>query len=306
MRIVICIFSGTGNTRLLAEEFGRALDALGHSVTELPLDGLEGAPLPERIARAVASCDLLGIAYPVHAFNAPSVILKFAKLLPHLGRTMPAFILKTSGEPLRLNDVSSLKLMKLLRRRGYEVRSEYHYCMPYNIIFRHSDGMAWRMLTTAEALIPLDARELVSGVLRPPRPMPGGELIAWLMRCEHWGGRLNGRFYSVTDKCVHCNMCVRQCPAGNIRVDEKGKIKFGGSCLMCMRCAQNCPQNAIRIGLFESWKINGPYAFQEPDPREPPQGYNKLLTAAYRQYFSKSQRRLSAAEESADRENSAI
>lgn len=280
MKIALCVFSGTGNTRLLAGEFAETLRSLGQDVSELSLDRLD----PQALSGKLSDFDLLGIAYPIHAFNAPANILRFARCLP-TGEGRPVFILKTSGEPLRLNDVSSLKLIKLLRRRGYGFQSEYHYCMPYNILFRHSDPMAWKMRKTAESLIPLDARELVEGVPRPVKSMPFGALIAFLMRCEHWGGRLNGRFYTVTDECVRCGKCARACPAGNIRLGKDGKIKFGGKCLMCMRCAQNCPKNAIKIGLFENWKVNGAYSFNAPSPDEPPQRYNKLLTRAYDRYF---------------------
>lgn len=296
MRITICCFSGTGNTGRVTGAFARALEALGHTVSELSLDGV-GNGLPDGIGREVKSCDLLGVAYPIHAFNAPANILRFARCLP-AGEGRPAFILKTSGEPLRLNDVSSLKLIKLLRRRGYEVRSEYRYCMPYNILFRHSDGMTWRMLKTAESLIPLDAAELSQGVPRLPRSVPFGSLAAFLMRCEHWGGRLNGRLYSVTGECVRCGKCVRECPAGNIRMEKDGNIKFGGKCLMCMRCAQSCPKDAVKIGLFVNWKVNGAYSFQRPSSEEPEQRYNKLLTRAYERYFREAERRVDQAKES--------
>ena len=297
MKIMICFFSGTGNTALLTHAFVGALHDLGHTVSERSLDGLNSG-LPGQMARQINDCDLLGIAYPVHAFNAPANILRFARLLPAQRETKPVFLLKTSGEPLRLNDVSSLKLIRLLRRRGYAARSEYHYVMPYNIIFRHSDTMAWRMLTTARDLIPLDAAELSRGAPRPPRSVPFGSLIAFLMRCEHWGGRLNGRLYTVTEDCVRCGKCVRECPAGNIRMEKDGKIKFGGKCLMCMRCAQSCPKDAVKIGLFVYWKVNGAYSFQRPSSEEPEQRYNKLLTRAYERYFREAERRIDQTKES--------
>ncbi len=296
MRTVIAVFSGTGNTRRLAEAFGEALRALGEEVSLVPLDNLPaGDVLPEPLAVAIQSADRLGIAYPVHAFNAPANLLQFAKRLPTPGKTV--FLLNTSGEPLRLNGMSSRKLRAILQRRRYPVQSEYHYCMPYNIIFRHGGAMAWRMLDTALQLIPLDAAELVQGISRQPDRVPLGGVIACLARIEHWGARLNGRLYRVSDACVRCNQCVRQCPAGNITVGASGQLQFGGHCLMCMRCSLHCPKDAIRIGLFNGWKVNGPYHFQKPAGEPKSQRYNRLLTRAYDRYFREAEQRLAAAEQ---------
>ncbi len=296
MRTVIAVFSGTGNTRRIAEAFGAALGALGEETSLVSLDNLPaGDVLPEHFAAVIQSADRLGIAYPVHAFNASANLLQFAKRLPSPGK--PVFLLNTSGEPLRLNGMSSRKLRKILRHKGYPVQSEYHYCMPYNIIFRHGDAMAWRMLDTALRLIPLDAAELVQGIPRLPDRVPLGGIIAWLARIEHWGARWNGRLYRVSDACVRCNQCVRQCPAGNIAVDASGKLQFGGHCLMCMRCSLHCPKDAIRIGLFNGWKVNGPYRFQKPAGDPEPQRYNRLLTRAYDRYFRETEQRLAAAEQ---------
>lgn len=121
--------------------------------------------------------------------------------------------------------------------------------------------------------------------------------MAWVARIEHWGARWNGRLYRVSDTCVRCYQCVRQCPAGNITADPSGKLRFGGHCLMCMRCSLNCPRDAIRIGLFNGWKVNGPCRFQKPAGDPNPQRYNRLLTRAYDCYFQEAGQRLAAAEQ---------
>ena len=205
------------------------------------------------------------------------------------------FIFNTSGEPLKLNNISSLKLRSMLKRRRYNVTNEYHYCMPYNIMFRHSDEMALKMWQTAQALIPLDVREIIDGQKHLPERVRCGHAIAWAMRCEQWGGQLNGRMYRVSKECVHCGKCVNDCPTHNIRITKKGKFKFGGKCLMCMRCAHLCPANAMHIGMFNSWKVNGPYTFSKPKNEEEKQKYNKMLTKAYEQYFAAAEQRINNA-----------
>lgn len=292
MRVLIYYFSGTGNTEKVAREYEAALVSEGNEVTlsALPLSG------EEVIATHPQDYDLIGIGYPIHAFNAPEVVLKLAKNLPALEgeESKPAFIFKTSGEPVRMSDVSSLKLSSLLRKRGYIVKNEYQYVMPYNMIFRHDDRTVYKMWSTAKAVIPIDVREILDGTPSRPKKVAFGPLIAGVLRIEHAFAHVNAKAYKITDKCVHCNLCVKTCPTENITVDESGKIKFGKNCTMCMRCSFNCPVNAINLGLFEGWKVNGAYSFREPAPDSPPptKRHAKYCKKAYDRYFSAAEKKI--------------
>ena len=286
MKVLICYFSGTGNTHKVADKFVSCLTEHNHEVVSVAVESLLGdKTLPDSFLTQVKNADLVGFGYPIHAFNAPAIMLEFAKRLPRLKNKKRAFVFNTSGEPLKLNNISSVKLCKMLKRRNIEVVSEYHYCMPYNIMFRHSDEMAHKMWHTCEQLIPLDVADLLDGKFHRLENVSCQSFVAWVMRCEHWGGRLNGRQYKVNGDCVHCEKCVNICPTHNITV-KNGKFKFGRKCLMCMRCALLCPKNAIKIGWFNKWKVNGAYTFTEPKTPEEEQKYNKMLTKAYAKYFA--------------------
>ena len=292
MKVLIIYFSGTGNTLKVAEKYAESFTQLGHAVDVVSVDGLPKDKGPtQEFLTLLQNADLVGFGYPVHAFNAPSVMLKLAKFLPKQQETKRAFVFNTSGEPLKLNNISSIKLIRMLRRRKFTVFSEYHYCMPYNIIFRHTDEMAYRMWHTAEQLIPLDVKEIVEGKPHTLKHVFCGGFVAWVMRCEHWGVRINGRHYKVQKECVHCQKCLQVCPTNNITVKKNGKLKFGGNCLMCMRCAQLCPKDAIKTGWFNKWKVNGAYTFEKPVTPEQ-QKYNKMLTQAYDKYFAECDERI--------------
>ena len=293
MKILICYFSGTGNTRKVAEKYASCFEADGNTVQTMPIDGLFGEKkLPQEFVDQLEQADLFGVGYPVHAFNAPAIVLEFVKRIPKSTVSKRAFLFSTSGEPLTLNNISSLKIRNMLKRRKYVATNEYHYCMPYNIIFRHSQEMAHKMWTTAEQMIPLDTEEILQNKPHRLKKIFCGSCLAWIMRCEHWGGRLNGKHYKVSDECIHCEQCVKICPTHNITIED-GKFKFGNKCLMCMRCAQLCPKDAIKIGWFNKWKVNGSYNFEEPETREE-QKYNRMLTKAYAKYFADCEARLNS------------
>lgn len=290
MKIAIVYFSGTGNTKKVAEKYGEYFTSQGHECTLYPL------PMRETID--FSQFDKVGVGYPIHAFNAPKIVLDFARSLPKRkvkkdGR-QSAFILKSSGEPVKMSRVSSLKLIKILKSRGMEVTNEYQYVMPYNMIFRHTDHQAFRMWETAKKLIPVDCADILNGVERREKKMPFGGFLAWVLRIEHGGAHFNGLFYKIKGDCISCGKCARNCPVDNIEMKD-GKPVFGNKCMMCARCSFYCPKNCIKIGLFDSWRINGAYSFEDGDPNEK-NGHENYCKKAYDRYYKEAEERIKNAE----------
>ncbi len=50
--------------------------------------------------------------------------------------------------------------------------------------------------------------------------------------------------YFTTDSCIHCGICQKICPVGNIKYTSTS-VSFGNNCQQCMACIQWCPQRAI-------------------------------------------------------------
>lgn len=277
MKTLICYFSGTGNTKKIVDLYKKAFEENNCDVTLYKIES-------KKFEYDIKNYDFVGIAYPIHAFNAPEMIVDFAKSLPKQNIKQKYFIIKTSGEPLKLNNISSIKTKKILKKKNMILTNEYHYVMPYNIIFRHSDEMAYKMFETAKKLVPIDCNEIINHIPAKINNFFMGSFLAWIFRIEYWGAKFNGKKYKVNDKCVHCNKCVNSCPTNNIKI-ENGKFIFGKKCIMCMRCSFMCPTNAIKIGWFEKWKVNGEYNFKKPENEENDKHKN-FCKKAYEKYFN--------------------
>lgn len=283
MKALLCYFSGTGNTKKVVSEFANNFDDQIHSID---LVKIEEGTIPN-----LEDYDALGIAYPIHAFNAPSIVVDFVKALPKQQSSKKLFIIKTSGEPLALNNISSIKITKLLKKRNFNLTNEYHLVMPYNMIFRHTDTMAYKMWQTATKILPIIYHEITTNKPAKLKHIFLGSFLAWIFRIEFWGGRFNGKKYKVNANCIHCGKCAKMCPVGNIKIDESGNFHFGNKCIMCMRCSMLCPTNAIKIGWFEGWKVHGAYTFKKPEKPEE-ERHKKYCKKSYEKYFAKWQQKI--------------
>ena len=271
-KIDLYVFSATGNTLKCAEELKKNLIELG---AEVEINRVENGN-----EKVDVTADSIVICYPVHGFNAPMNVINFCKNLPE--KEISAYVMKTSGEPLSINDNSSAPIVKALNKKGYKYKGEYHYVMPYNMIFRHSDEMAAKMYQTARERMPQTAATIMADSEHIKKISLKAKFVRRAVSIEHWGARFNGRFFKVKkDKCVKCMKCVKNCPTKNITY-ENGKFHFGGNCLLCTRCSFNCPTDAFRIGIMDFMRVNGKYNFNA-DPNEAIIG--KYCRKAYTEYF---------------------
>jgi NAD-dependent dihydropyrimidine dehydrogenase PreA subunit len=251
-RVLLIVFSGTGNTLLVARLIGEQFSLAGWQA-----DIVDITKAPDA---APGAYDLIGFGYPVYAFNAPAYFLSYIKRLELRGKT--TFVFKTSGEPTFPNNASSWSVLKLLK--NCHVLGDYHFLMPYNIIFKFPRSLAVQMYRAAQKISAELVRDVIAGKGSFLPITIIGILISILFKIQAPGARLNGLFYSVNrKKCIRCGQCIRECPTKNITLKNR-RFRFGSRCLMCMRCSFFCPADAVRIGLLNLWRVNGAYQFDEP------------------------------------------
>lgn len=257
MKCLLIYFTGTFNTRytskILKEKFEKAGDEVDlYEIDPLKLERLD-----------LSRYDIVGLGYPIYGYNAPWPFLKFIRY-QKFSKGIRTFIYKNSGETEKVNDASSLFVWRKLKRSKAIIENEYHFMMPYNIHFRFEEELVKEILDMDEKLYEILLYEIKNQIPNIKRYKLWHKIVTRVVSIQFIGGDINSFFYKVKkDKCIDCNLCIKQCPTQNIYRNEKGQIKFHHNCLMCMRCSFFCPTAAIDIGILQGWKVNGRYDFEK-------------------------------------------
>jgi ferredoxin len=245
---LICYLSGTGNTWRIARAYQRALEAHEVSAELWPVE--VGAPADE----ALAKHDLLGIGYPIHAWNAPRAMLGFLDGLP-MGQGREAFCFLTAG---RSAGGAFDWLRARLTRQGYHLAHEALYLTGAYYLDRETRAAAPPALEQRFLWAEREAAEAVAGLLAgQPMQHYGSDAERLLLSSAAWGAyrfgcRRLGRWLYATDACTDCGACARLCPTNNIVVEDSAsaegtRVHFGTSCTACLRCLSLCPEQAIQL-----------------------------------------------------------
>ncbi len=265
----LVVWSGTGNTRHVAERFATAARAQGADARVRANTSADATPPATR--------RLLGVLGPTHGFTAPWPLLKMALTLPHV-RGTDAFVLVTRGGiAVRgklvpgFEGTAAYLPAALLALRGARVRGVGAIDMPLN----------WMVLVpgfAAEDVAALVARgdaqtDSFSAQLLSGKRVFGGYLalaLGLLMLPLALGYMLVARLllakiFFADERCISCGACAEHCPQGAIQMRGRERRPYWTyRCQNCMRCMAHCPTEAIQGGqgwlLFYGWLISLPVA----------------------------------------------
>ena len=257
MKILLITFSGTSNTFICGEFLKKHLESLNHQVDHYLYNARR------EFNYNLDEFDLIGIGYPIHAFNVPKPFFKFLISLK-VNKKIDYFIYKVSGEPFVFNSASSATLNSKLKKKGFNLVYEKHFLMPYNIMFNYNDSIKKEMYLYLEKLTLVTTKMLTAKEYNEVTYNPFYRFISFIFRIEWIAGPLNSKITHVDmKKCISCYKCVKECPTKSLYIDKNNKIKIKTNCCICMKCAHDCPKDAFVFGFLNPWRVNGKFDYQK-------------------------------------------
>jgi len=254
-------FSGTGNSKYIAETFSKRMGAACHSIEE-DLD----------FAALFNAHDTIAVCYPIYGSRVPLIMREFAAkhTQDFAGKRLIIFATQLifSGDGARV-------FVDLFPGGHAEVIYAAHFIMPNNvnnlfILRQTSDRRTRKQLARAERQIEGVCRDIHGGVVKKTG-FSGFAKFLGNMQGKAWQGSSKNAFAAqgsmeykakhgvkIRENCNACGLCAQICPMKNLSCDQ-GKVEQHGNCTICYRCINACPKQAITVFFHAKpkWQYKG-------------------------------------------------
>jgi len=241
-------FSGTGNSKYIAELFSRHQNTPCHSIEE-DID----------FKTLIASEDVIGFCYPVYMSSVPRIMREFVAEHMEVLQGKKVIILCTQ---LMLSGDGTRKFALLFPKNHIDVIYTEHFFLPNNmndlpILPIASNKSIERSLGRAKKKMASVHRNIQSGTVKKrgfsiPSRILGLPQAIFMSPIE----RRANHTVSIDSDCTKCGLCIEICPMDNFSITD-GTVQQNHNCTMCYRCINACPEKAITVLL--SGKIKKQY-----------------------------------------------
>jgi len=239
-------FSGTGNSKYVAEMFCRYMNTESHPPECSDCYSIEE---DRNFASLMEAAKNIAFCYPVYGSRVPKIMREFALMYREILEGKKVIIFCTqmlfSGDGARA-------FTDLFPRGFFEVIYAEHFLMPNNVCNFFltplaSEAQVRKYLNNAERKMRTVCENIKAGVVK----RRGFNIVSRLL------GLPQGLFMPVLERklqgsvkinsnCTQCGLCSSICPMKNLTA-ESGKIAQENNCIACYRCVNKCPEKAITV-----------------------------------------------------------
>ena len=252
---MIFYFSGTGNTKWMAQQLAQATR---EQLLYIPDELRKG-----KLQYTLQEGERLGFCFPTHGWQPPRIVRTFIRkasfLLPPSSYVYAATTCGDNmGHAMRILD-------KELGKKGMKTDARFAVVMPESNVcfsFLHLDTpeKVQQKKTAAQKTVAhisevvknrqVGVEELVKGAIPYTYTyVIGGYYNKHLITDKH--------FWVDEEACIQCGLCAKLCPVDDIE-GLPPHWKHDGSCTNCLACYHHCPQHAIHWGKMQ----RGQYYFK--------------------------------------------
>ena len=249
MKITGLYFSGTGNTKWVAEQLGSSLTHKNHDVEMLSIEEIEVDQLIEKFQ----SSDIIGFLYPGYGCDMPKLYEEYLDQLSNikLRKNTKAFSILTAAIYIADGAIITKPLCDKIGAEllwGNVIILPCNFDTPVPFFQIPSEKRIKNMKKKAKVKIDMIANNMETN----EKSYDGGDLFnttTGKMHRDGWKSSMNSYDIKINEsECISCGKCVKLCPAGNLTISEKGQpVKTNGHCSVCLRCINSCPTYAIRM-----------------------------------------------------------
>ena len=237
--MLVLYFSGTGNTKYIANKFAEKMNGKSYSIEE-DVDFKE----------IILESEIITFCYPIYGSSVPLIMSDFVDKYKSYLNNKKLIILSTqmlfSGDGARV-------FVDLLRGVEFEVIYAEHFNMPNNlpnlpvINVKNGDKLK-KKVAKAEKKLSEVCDDINAKIIKKRGFNKVSKFLGYNLQRKGFT-KLEKKIkddVKVNDDCILCSACVKVCPKKNLFINNN-KINSKGDCTICNRCVNVCPKQAITV-----------------------------------------------------------
>lgn len=241
LKVLICYFSNTGNTKLICQYFKNHFNELNVTLWDITND----------VYPNMEKYDIIGFAAPVEFFGLPKFLFDWFGDLPSLKNPKYCFLILTFGN---IAGTTLLQLRSLVRDKGFRVIAGHVIHMPDNFPISRTKGFSASASPNKQELARFELfvsilKELIGSIHEGHEILEASfklSLINYFFNIpDRYAAKRSMGFKFVDEEtCTQCALCVENCPYDAIEMNCY-PLFFEELCYGCWKCYNICPTKAI-------------------------------------------------------------
>ncbi len=235
---MVLYFTGTGNSRFIAELTAKELGDSTYSIN----DGIKGRTYPD-----IRNEERLVFSVPTYAWRLPRVINDWI-IATDIFAGKKIYFFMNCGDSI---GNAAKNLRDLCTKKSITYMGCARILMPENYIamfdcpsVEESERIVKKAVGRVKTLLSI----VKDGRMLPEEPVTFvGKISSGIVNFMFYATCVSSKKYYSTDACIGCGKCTEACPLNNIHL-EKGRPVWGSNCTHCMACICDCPSEAIEYG----------------------------------------------------------
>ncbi|MDF2804552.1 MAG: hypothetical protein K0S61_4457 [Anaerocolumna sp.] len=232
---MILYFSGTGNSRYVAQAIGKVTGDNIVSINEMVKNSSNEVQTSN--TPYVFVC-------PTYAWRIPKIVEEFIKNTTFTGSKKAYFILTCGSET---HDALHY-INKLCKEKGFELLGFAGVIMPENYIAMYNAPEKEEADIIIKKALPqilsLGAQIQAEQYLTNEKVTNMSKLMSSVVNPLFYLTCVSAKGFYATDACINCGKCEKLCLLNNVVMNNQ-KPHWGSNCTHCMACICGCPTNAI-------------------------------------------------------------
>lgn len=247
---MIFCFSGTGNSRWIAETLARDLN---DKVIMINNDCCERCD--------VSAGERILWVFPIYSWGLPPVVKTFIRNIKLNNDGTTHYMVCSCGDDIGL---AHRQWRKEITRRGWEVMASYSVIMPNTYTLMKGFDVDAQDIVASKLQKAVNRVNEIAQKIKSSVKTDDVKRGSWAWIKTHIIYPYFVKFcmspkpFHVTERCISCGKCAKECPMKNITMPDC-RPQWGDNCAMCLRCYHTCPQHAVEYG--KETKFKGQYLY---------------------------------------------